>query len=166
MMRKHLILFGSIGVLSLLITLYSCTKAKGINPDLAFKDYALLDSCKNEAAFTYYKNDPNTIYPGNNNSHGTFKLKFNKIAYPALTDNGKLPLGKKFPDGSMIVKEVVSGASLNFYALMYKRKGSWLWAEIKANGEVLYSVEKDPSLCISCHQQSGNRDLVDTFIFY
>lgn len=165
-MRKQQIIILSGVIIVALQTFYACTKDKGINPDLAYKDFALLDSSKNSAAFTYYKNDPNTIYPGNNNSHGTFKLKFNKVAYAALTDNGKLPVGKKFPDGSFLVKEVLSGTNLNFYALMYKRKGSWLWAEIKPNGEVLYSVEKDPSLCITCHQQSGNRDLVDTFIFY
>ncbi|MBL7896429.1 MAG: hypothetical protein JNK50_14120 [Bacteroidia bacterium] len=148
------------------IILIACRKDKGINPDLAYKDYSLLDSCKNEAAFNYYKNDPNIIYPGNNGAHGSFKLKFNKTAFAALTDNGKLPLNTKFPERSMVVKEVMSGTSLNFYAFMYKYKGAWIWGEAKPNGEVIYSVEKDPALCINCHQQTGNRDLVDTFIFY
>ena len=152
--------------ISAVLFFLACTKKVGINPELAYKDYSLLDSCKNQAAFTYYKNDPNTIYPGNSGAHGTFKLKFNKTAFAALTDNGKLPINTKFPERSMVVKEVVSGNNLNFYAFMYKYKGSWLWGEVKPNGEVLYSVEKDPSLCINCHQQTGNRDLVDTFIFY
>lgn len=165
-MNSNKIAIISIGFIVALQLIYACTKDKGINPDLAFKDNALLDSCKNQEAFSYYKNDANTIYPGNNNSHGAFKLKFNKIALQELTDNGKLPIGSKFPNGSMIVKEVYSGTNINFYALMYKRNGSWIWAEIEVGGKVLFSVEKDPGLCISCHQQSGNRDLVDTFIFY
>jgi hypothetical protein len=150
----------------LISSLMSCTKDKGVNPELAYKDYSLLDSCKNTSAFVYYKNDPVTVYSGNTGAHGSFKLKFNKTAYAALTDNGKLPLNSKFPERSMVVKEVLSGNNINFYAFMYKYKGSWLWGEVKPNGDVLFSVEKSPSLCINCHQQTGNRDLVDVFIFY
>lgn len=149
-----------------LVFFISCTKDKGINPELAYKDYSLLDSCKNGSAFNYYKNDPNIVYSGNTGAHGSFKLKFNKTAYAALTDNGKLPVNSKFPDRSLVVKEVLSGSNINFYAFMYKYKGKWLWGEVKPNGDVLYSVEKAPALCINCHQQAGNRDLVDVFIFY
>lgn len=144
--------------------LYSCRKDVGINPLIAYSDKALFDSCRNDAAFTYYKNSPATVYSGSNGPHGAFKLKFNKIAVTALTDNGKLPTGKVFPDGSMIVKEVQSNGQ---FALMYKRTGSWLWAEINADGSVAYSVNKEAGAgCISCHNQSGHRDLVVTFNFH
>ena len=143
--------------------LYSCTKDIAKNPLLAYSDKALYDSCKNADAFTYYQNLPNTVYSGANGPHGPFKLKFNKIAYAALTDNGKLPVGQQFPNGSLIVKEVQADG---LYALMYKKEGSWLWAEITANGDADYSVNKDPSVCTSCHSQSGQRDLVVSFNFY
>ncbi|MDF2449843.1 MAG: hypothetical protein K0R26_2347 [Bacteroidota bacterium] len=143
---------------------FSCTKDIGYNPLIAYSDKALYDSCRNEEAFQYYKNDPAAVYSGSNGPHGAFKLKFNKIAQTALTDNGKLPAGNSFPDGSMVVKEVQHNG---MYALMYKRSGSWLWAEINSDGSVAYSVNKDGGAgCISCHSQGGHRDLVVSFNFY
>lgn len=146
--------------------LFSCSKDKGIDPNQAFSDKGLLDSCKNTLAFSYYYNKPDSVYTGAHGPHGSFKLKFNKIAYAALTASGKLPIGSKFPNGSMIVKEVVSGNGISLYALMYKRNNSWLWAEIEPGGKVLFSVNKESSTCTSCHSQAGNRDLVDSFNFY
>jgi hypothetical protein len=161
-MTKSILLFISSVVLISAI-LFSCKKDIGTNPLLAYSDKALYDSTKNEAAFVYYKNAPTTIYSGTNGPHGAFKLRFNKIAATALTDNGKLPIGQKFPDGSLIVKDVQSSGLV---ALMYKKKGSWLWAEINADGSTYYSVNKDASTCTSCHNQTGQRDLVVSFNFY
>jgi hypothetical protein len=142
--------------------LYSCRKDIGKNPLLAFSDRALFDSAKNENAFVYYQNSA-TVHSGTNGPHGSFKLKFNKIANAALTDNGKLPVGETFPNGSMVVKVVETSG---LYALMYKKENSWLWAEFNADGSTYFSVNKDPSVCTSCHSQSGNRDLVVSFNFY
>jgi hypothetical protein len=147
-----------------LTIVYSCRKDVGENPLLAFTDKALLDSAKNAAAFEYYKNDPNAVYSGTNGPHGAFKLKFNKIAKTVLTDNGKLPVGQKFPDGSFIVKEIPSNG---IYAMMYKKDGSWIWTESHGDGSVIHSVIKDAAgPCVSCHSQAGQRDLVVSFNFY
>ncbi len=163
-MRKlfYLLVF----LISSVIFIYSCTKQIGSDPQLAFTDRALVDSCKNSESFYYYQNNPLAIYSGVNGPHGNFKLKFNKIAYSALTAGGKLPVGAKFPEGSLVVKEAISGGSINIYAIMYKHNNSWLWGEIRPDYSVIYSVKKEPSPCISCHQQSGNRDLVNSFTFY
>lgn len=161
---KNGIAIGSSLIVILSCILYSCTKDQGINPDLAFSDRALYDSCRNLSAFTYYKNDPAAVYSGVHGPHGAFKLRFNKIAYAALTDNGKLPATKKFPDGSLIVKDVQSNGQ---FAIMYKKTGTWLWAEINADGSVAFSTTKEPTAtCISCHSQSGQRDLAVSFNFY
>lgn len=161
---KNTIAISSFLMVAVCCMMYSCSKDKGVNPDLAFNDLALYDSCKNVSAFVYYKNDPSMVYSGVHGPHGAFKLRFNKIAAAALTDNGKLPLTKKFPDGSMIVKDIQSSGQ---YALMFKRKGSWLWAEINADGSVAFSTSKEPTAtCISCHSQSGQRDLAVSFNFY
>ncbi len=154
---------GFTGVLAAMV-FYSCRKDIGVNPLLAYSDKALLDSAKNEAAFTYYNNSPSTVYSGTNGPHGAFKLKFNKIAYAALTDNGKLPVGAQFPNGSFVVKEIPSNG---LYAFMYKKEGSWLWSEVNSDGSIIHSVNKDASAaCISCHSQTGQRDLVVSFNFY
>ena len=163
-MKKHIssILF----IITLIASIfYSCTKDVGSNPMLAYTDKALYDSCRNDAAFEYYKNSSAVIQvaAGSNSPHGPFKLKFNKIANAALTDNGKLPIGQKFPDGSLVVKEVQPSG---LYALMYKKSGSWLWAEIASDGTTSYSVNKDGVGCISCHSQSGQRDMVVSFNYY
>lgn len=151
--------------LALIALLINCTKKIGTNTALAYSNKALFDSCRKEGRI-YYKNNPNTLLPGTGGPHGTFKLRFNATAFAALTDNGKLPTGKKMPDGSFIIKDVYTGGQLTLYAFMYKISGSWIWGEIKENGQVFYSVDKNPETCISCHSQAGNRDLVATFKYY
>lgn len=160
-MRRPISILAFIVIL-IACVFYSCTKDVAKNPLLAYSDKALLDSSKNTTAFIYYKDDASTIYPGTTGAHSSFKLKFNKIAATVLTDNGKIPVGQQFPNGSFIVKEMQSGLN----AFMYKKEGSWLWAEIYSNGDVLYSVNKGSQPCINCHSQSGNRDLVVSFNFY
>lgn len=146
--------------------LSACTKEVAKNPELAFSDKALYDSCRNNSAFKYYKNKDSVYHvaAASNSPHGAFKLRFNFVAYAALTNNGQLPVGKKFPEGSMVVKEVQSNG---MYAFMYKHNSSWLWGEVYADGTTAFSVYKDASTaCVSCHSQSGQRDLVVSFAFY
>lgn len=157
-------MFRYVCLLAVLSSFLGCTKDVGINPSLAYNDLALYDSCQNPS-HVYYKNDSQTILPGNT-GHGTFKLRFNRTAKSVLDNDGKLPAGFNFPNGSMIIKDIYSGANLNLYAYMYKKSGSWLWGEIKANKEILFSVNKNPAVCINCHSQTGNRDLVLSFYFY
>lgn len=146
------------------VLLICCTKKIGTNPSLAYSNGALLDSCK-QAYHHYYKND-SSILPGAHGPHGTFKLRFNSIALKALTDNGKLPTGGKFPDGSLIIKDAYKGSDIEIYAMMYKKSGSWLWAEIKPDKKVVHGVNDNSGVCTGCHSQSGNRDLVVSFNFY
>ncbi|MES2681753.1 MAG: hypothetical protein V4635_17795 [Bacteroidota bacterium] len=147
-----------------ILTLH-CTKSVGKNPALAYTDAALLDSAK-AGGQHYYKNDPMKLLSGANGPHGPFKLRFNAIAFKALQDSGSLPVKKLMPDGSLVVKDVYDNGQVSLYAIMYKLSGSWLWAEIKPSGEVHYSVNKDPGVCINCHSQAGNRDLLRTFSYY
>jgi len=149
----------------LLCVLISCTKDQGRNPSLAYTDFALADSCA-QSYHKYYKNDVTTLLSGAHGPHGTFKLRFNPIAFKALTDNGKLHLGNSFPEGSLIIKDIYSGGTLNLYALMYKKSGTWLWAEIEPGGSIHHSITSAESICTGCHSQSGNRDFAVSFNFY
>ena len=109
------------------ILFLSCTKDKGVNPELAYGDRALFDSTKN-TNYTFYKNK-DTLWAGNHGPHGPFKLRFNSIAYKLLTDSGRIPKNKKFIDGSFVVKDIYSNGSITLHAYMYKRNGVWLWGE-------------------------------------
>ncbi len=152
-------------VLLLLASLLACTKKEGKNPSLAYSDRALLDTCRIET-FSYYKNDPSIIYSGSFGQHGPFKLRFNALAKSALKADGKLAIGALMPEGAFIVKDVYSGGTISLFAFMYKKSGSWLWGEIEPNGSVHYSVNKNSSLCVNCHNQTGNRDYLRSFEFY
>ncbi len=152
----------------LITTLLACSKQQGKNPGLAYTDMALADSC-NATYHHYYKNNAAALHfgaVGSNAQHGPFKLRFNTIAYQALSDSGRLPANGKMPDGALVVKDIYKGSELDVYAIMYKHKGTWLWAEIKPNKQVLYSVSRNPGVCTGCHSQAGNRDFLRTFSFY
>jgi len=144
--------------------LIACTKKVGTNPDIAFSDKALLDSTKN-SNYKYYKNK-DSILAGTHGPHGPFKLRFNSIAYKVLTDNGKLPVNGKFPEGSFIVKDVIKNGSISIYAYMFKHNGGWLWGEAEANGKFLFTAKDGATSCLGCHSQGGNRDNVVAFNFY
>jgi hypothetical protein len=167
MMKKPL-LAAVFGVTLMSSVFYSCTKDVGVNPlldkNLGYNDKALYDTCKNEAAFSYYKNNNSVITsdPAHGSPHGDFKLKFNKIATAALGADGKLPVGQTFPNGSMVVKQTVAGKF--FY--VFKRNDSWLWgALIQADGSVEQSINTDPAYCLSCHNY-GTRDKIYSFDLY
>jgi hypothetical protein len=148
----------------LLIVLFSCVKKVGTNPEIAYSDKALLDSTKNQN-YKYYKGK-DSLLSGSHGPHGTFKLRFNSIAFKVLTDNGKLPVNGKFPEGSFIVKDVYKNGSIDVYAYMYKRGGSWLWGEAHSNGIFVATAKDGASVCLPCHSQTGNRDNVVAFNFY
>jgi hypothetical protein len=156
---------SAIPILVLTIVLCFCTKKEGKNPGLAFSDSALRDSCSLQI-HPYYQNNPDTFYSGTIGPHGTFQLRFNAIAFAALIDKGKLPKLSKMPEGSLVIKDVYKNGSLYLYAFMYKRSGNWLWGEVAPNGQVFYSVNRDPQVCTGCHSQGTQRDLIQTFDAY
>lgn len=100
------------------------------------------------------------------------RVSVNARALGAL-QNGRLPAGAKFPDGSIILKEIRprADAPVTVYAVMYKDAGNplagdgWLWAEFSPDGTVAYSVSNRGTACTSCHQreQGPRNDLVRTF---
>ncbi len=157
-------IFNICFVIGILFFSYSC-KYKNFAALSPFGDKALFDSTQNNANFKYYKNKPDTTYSGNHGPHGEFKLKFNKIAYAALTDSGRIPKNIKFPNGSLIVKEI---AGNGIKAIMYKKDNAWLWGEYESSGKTIFSVGSNNAqiICINCHSQSANRDLVNSFYFY
>ncbi len=100
------------------------------------------------------------------------RVSLNATAMSAL-QNGRLPSGAKFADGSIVLKEIRSSATAatSLYAVMMKDSGNslageaWLWAEYGPTGSVTFSVSNRGSACTSCHrrQQGTQNDLVRSF---
>jgi hypothetical protein len=100
------------------------------------------------------------------------RVSLNAIAFAAL-QNGKLPAGGKFPNGSVVFKQVLdrAGAPPSLYAVMRKDDGGpvsgagWQWAEYRPDGSVAYSIASRGGVCTSCHmrQQGPQNDLVRSF---
>lgn len=99
------------------------------------------------------------------------RVRVNAAASGVL-QNGRLPAGASFPDGAVIVKEVLSsGRAAVVYAVMYKERanpvagGGWLWAELRPDGSAEYSIANRGSACTGCHALAdGSRnDLVRIF---
>ncbi len=100
------------------------------------------------------------------------RVVLNATAAGALVDV-RLASGTRFPDGSIIVKEIraTAAAPPTLYAVMVKDRASalagngWLWAEYGPSGSVAYSVSSRGGACTSCHlrENGPENDLVRTF---
>jgi len=100
------------------------------------------------------------------------RVSLNATAAGAL-QNGRLPPGGTFPDGSIVFKEIKSTATApaTLYAVMVKDRANslagngWLWAEYGPTGSVIISISNRGSACTSCHlrEQGPGNDLVRTF---
>lgn len=99
------------------------------------------------------------------------RVSLNQRAFGAL-QNGRLPGGTRFPDGSVVFKEVFNDAgAVMAYSVMYKasadsRAGSgWLWAEFSPSGSVGYSIDNRGAMCTGCHMdaQGSQNDAVRVF---
>jgi hypothetical protein len=100
------------------------------------------------------------------------RVSLNARAISAL-QMGRLQAGSRFPDGSIVVKEVKAsaGAQAATYAVMYRdatnrlASNGWVWAEFSPSGSVQYAVSNRGSACTSCHQRERGpqNDLVRTF---
>lgn len=100
------------------------------------------------------------------------RVTLNARAMSALV-GGRLPAGGRFPDGSVVFKEIRANqqASPGVYAVMYREQANplagegWLWAEFNPNGTVVYSIAQRGSGCVFCHRRAlgPQNDLVRTF---
>lgn len=135
-------------------------------------DSGLYEISKNEAGFQYFKMNPDTLSAHRESPHGSnVRIRFNNIAVSAMNDSISDIRGDRFPDGSLIVKEIYDfpGDDLNLLSIMYKSSNDpaagagWLWNEVGPNGEVIYPVARKGDGCTGCHSAPGNRDFIRTF---
>jgi cytochrome P460 len=140
-------------------------------------DRELFDYISQVEPLSGYTIFPNTDVFASGRASGTsahvpfVRVTLNAVALGAL-QNGRLPTGAKFPDGSLILKDVQTSAGITTtYAMMFKDStnrlaaGGWLWAELNPNGSTGYSINNRGSACTSCHEldRGPQNDLVRTF---
>lgn len=131
-------------------------------------DEDLYNEISDAGAYTYFQNG--ALLPGISPSpHGAFKLRFNTQAQSVLDTSGEIPIGTKFPEGAVLVKEVYTGSSISLLVVMKKDSkhansaNGWLWAEYTNDGSADYAVSKKGEACIGCHNGAPNRDFTRTF---
>ena len=98
-------------------------------------------------------------------------MSINAKALSAL-QNGKLPAGAKFPDGSVVLKEIRNSSGVTTeMTVIYKDSSNplaangWLWAAFSPSGAVGYSITGRGNECTSCHsrERGPQNDSVRTF---
>ena len=152
------------------ILLSSCVSDKQEGPFIS--DATLLSLAQNVSSFSYFKNKTDTLNADPESAHFDYvRVRFNPKASFAMNDSLNNLTAQSFPDESMIVKEIYNqkGGPLRNYAIMYKLRNAanngsgWIWAEIKPDGEVIYSASKKGDQCVACHASGNAVDLVRTF---
>ena len=147
------------------------------SPDAISSDSAFFSFVTQTEPFTSYTPFPNLsgnttdILSGSSAHVPRIRVSMNAKAFGAL-QNGRIPSGATFPDGSIVFKEVLgnSGAP-SVYAVMYKDRGNslegngWLWAEYRTDGGAEYAVTNRGGACTSCHSlgQGPRNDFVRSF---
>lgn len=125
--------------------------------------FALVTQTQPFGTYTAFPNlDANTagMLNGTGPHVPTVRVRINAQAAGAL-QNGRLPSSARFPDGSVIFKEIItSGGDANLYAVMFKDRDNplagngWLWAEYRPNGSTAFSVTSRGNACTGCHSLS------------
>lgn len=143
------------------ISLQACKKqAEGI-------DLELLTMARNMDGFSWYKNTDVWLdkSSGSGHNYDHLRTRYNATAATQLDTDGKVMENATFPDGSLIVKELSDGSSVDLYAILYKMTGhehadanGWVWGYVFEDGTVNTTAEDKGAICTGCHLQSENID--------
>lgn len=164
MNKRFLTLTIVSGLIVFLWILNSCKK----DEEAEGTDKELYDMAKSTSGFTWYKNSDALLDKSSGSGHSQpfLRTRYNSIAAAELDSVGKVMEGTVFPDGSLIVKELINSSStLDRYAILYKKPGhqdadanGWVWGYINSDGTVAVSASEKGSSCLGCHLQDGNID--------
>ena len=174
MIRKNIFTIAFMSGISALLILNSCNKDEEKEEEVdkittITSDEDLYNISKETSGFVWYKNT-NVLLPksaGTGHSQKFLKTRYNSIAATNLDANFKVKTGVKFPEGSLIVKELYTDSTtFDRYAIMYKQTGNqyadangWIWGYVNADKSVAHSLTNKGNGCINCHSQSGSEDL-------
>jgi hypothetical protein len=140
----------------------SCKKGKKAKGT----DKELFEMAESTSGFVWYKNSDEVLSKSSASGHPQpfLRTRYNSVAATQLDSDGKIVSGASFPEGSLIVKELLDNEkSLARYAILYKQSGNkdadtqgWVWGYINADGSVSEPASNKGSSCISCHSQADN----------
>lgn len=149
-----------------LFTIVACSKDKTGKQI----DKELYDLANTSEGFVWFKYSDAYLPQSSGSGHNFPKLRtrFNAVAAQMLDSVGKIQTGITFPEGALIVKELVNDDnSLARYAVLLKDSESkfadeqgWVWGYINTDESIAISAVEKGQDCISCHQQSENIDYV------
>jgi hypothetical protein len=151
----------------------SCSYDQG--EELSINDNTLFEMSGTVSGFQYFKRTTDTLVSDGSSPHGSFvRIRFNETAANAMNSDLSALNSDRFPDGSLVVKEIYDapGASLKVYAVMFKSSidlnsgGGWIWAEYGSGGDVIYSAASKGNACTACHSAPGHVDFVRTFALH
>jgi len=155
-----------------LISISAC-KHDTITNDINWDLYEL---AKKTSGYTWFKNSSAALPKSSGSGHSApfLRTRFNEIASTQLDSNGRVKTGITFPEGSVIVKELLnSDNSLERYAVLSKESSNeyadangWVWGYMYPDGSVAEKAENKGRSCTGCHSQSGNVDYVLMNKFY
>ena len=164
------IIFSGLGVLLLS---FSACKHDQITNDINWDLYEL---AKDTEGYTWFKNSSAALPRSSGSGHSAplLRTRFNEIATTQLDSLGRIKSGITFPEGSVIVKELLNAdESLERYALLLKDSSSeyadangWVWGYSYPDGTVAEKAENKGKSCIGCHSQTENIDYVLMNKFY
>lgn len=147
----------------------SDSNSAAVNSDAAL--FALVTQGQPFSSYSRFP-DVDVVRSGSSAHQPFVRVSLNATAASAL-QNGQLPAGARFPDGSVIFKEVLPAVTgiPTVYTVMYRDANNslagegWVWAEYSQGGSVVYSVTNRGGACIGCHSldQGRQHDLVRTF---
>lgn len=156
------------------VILVSCSK-KDATTKVTVTDKELFELAKYNPAHSWFKKN-DTIYSkstASGHSQPFLKTRYNSVAYSKFDSLGNLNDTSVFPEGSLIIKELLDEMyQIDRYAILYKNsthefaddKG-WVWGYLNKDGSVIVSSSLKGNSCISCHSQNGSvdRTLMSTF---
>lgn len=139
-------------------------------------DSNLYELAKDTVGYTWFKFSDASLPKSSGSGHSApfLRTRFNAIATTQLDSLGRVKTGITFPEGSVIVKELLnSDNSLERYAILLKETtnefadaNGWVWGYIRPNGGVSEKAENKGRSCIFCHAQSGSIDYMLMNKFY
>lgn len=133
-------------------------------------DKELYDLANTTEGFVWF-NYSNAYLPQSSGSGHNFpklRTRFNAVAAQMLDSVGRIQPGITFPEGALIVKELINDDnSLGRYAILLKDSDSkfadahgWIWGYINSDESIAISAVDKGQDCISCHQQAENIDYI------